>query len=354
MSKEKTEETTLSSNITIINENTIKDKIYIVRDVPVMLDFELAEIYGYETKAFNRQVKNNASKFNGDAFMFQLTKEEFNQILRCKNFTSSWGGTRYLPHAFPEAGVYMLMTVLRGDLATHQTRALILTFQAMKDYIINNQGLLAQHDYLQLSMRVSDTQQAVQDIRSQLLDQGEKLNTLFGQMQDTVKRSELSPIILDFSNSAEQSEFVFLEGQALTAAEGYRSIYKQAKKTIHIVDDYIDSKTLHLLQVVQPGTTITIFSDNNYGKLKASDYNDFQTETPNISITFIQTQKKSHDRFIILDHNTPDEQIFLCGASSKDAGKRMTAIMKFTDGTVKTSLSGVVTQMLSNPALILR
>ena len=353
MSKEKTEETTLSSDITIINENTIKDKIYIVRSVQVMLDFELSEIYGYSTSAFNQQVKRNVSRFPDD-FRFQLTSEEFQNLLS-QNVTASWGGDRRTtPWAYTESGIYMLMSVLKGDLAERQSIALIRTFKAMKDYIINNQGLLAQHDYLQLSMRVSDTQQAVQDIRSQLLDQGEKLNTLFGQMQDTVKRSELSPIILDFSNSAEQSEFVFLEGQALTAAEGYRSIYKQAKKTIHIVDDYIDSKTLHLLQVVQPGTTITIFSDNNYRKLKASDYTDFQTETPNISITFIQTQRIAHDRFIILDHNTPDEQIFLCGASSKDAGKRMTAIMKFTDGTVKNSLSGVVTQMLSNPALILR
>lgn len=97
-----------------------------------------------------------------------------------------------------------------------------------------------------------------------------------------------------------------------------------------------------------------IFSDNNYGKLKASDYTDFQLETPNIPITFIQTQRISYDRFIIIDHNTPDEQIFWYGASSKDAGKRMTGILKFTDGTIKTTLSGVVTQMLSNPSLILK
>lgn len=78
-----------------------------------MLDSDLAEIYGYETKNFNRQVKNNIDKFDEEDFMFQLTQEEF-QNLRCKNFTSSWGGQRYLPYAFTEQGIYMLMAVLKG------------------------------------------------------------------------------------------------------------------------------------------------------------------------------------------------------------------------------------------------
>lgn len=102
-----------------LNEEIVSSKIYIVRGQKVMLDFELAEIYGYETKNFNRQVKNNISKFDED-FMFQLCKEEYKEILRCKNFTSSWGGTRHLPYAFTEQGVYMLMTVLKGELATKQ------------------------------------------------------------------------------------------------------------------------------------------------------------------------------------------------------------------------------------------
>lgn len=88
------------AEIAVIDEQSIRDKIYVVRGMQVMLDFELAEIYGYETKNFNRQVKNNAGKFEGDDFMFQLTKDEFEEILRCKNSTSSWGGTRYSPYAF--------------------------------------------------------------------------------------------------------------------------------------------------------------------------------------------------------------------------------------------------------------
>ena len=100
-------------NIELIEQVDLKDKIHTVRGVQVMLDFELAEIYGYETKNFNRQVKNNIERFEGEDFRFQLTKEEF-ENLRCKNFTSSWGGTRYLPIAFTEQGIYMLLTVLKG------------------------------------------------------------------------------------------------------------------------------------------------------------------------------------------------------------------------------------------------
>ena len=86
----------LATEIAVIDERTIRSKIYEVRGMKVMLDFELAEIYGYETKNFNRQVKNNIAKFEGDEFMFQLTRDEFQNILRCRNFTSNWGGIRYL------------------------------------------------------------------------------------------------------------------------------------------------------------------------------------------------------------------------------------------------------------------
>ena len=93
--------------IAVIDDRSIRDKIYEIRGMKVMLDFDLAEIYGYQTKMFNRQVKNNIERFDND-FRFQLTQEEFDGInLRCNFCTSSWGGIRYAPHAFTEQGVYM-------------------------------------------------------------------------------------------------------------------------------------------------------------------------------------------------------------------------------------------------------
>ena len=97
----------------VLTEANLIHKIHIFRGVQVMLDYDLAAIYGYETRYFNRQVNNNKERFDQD-FMFQLSREEF-QNLMCKNFTSSWGGTRKLPYAFTEQGIYMLMTVLKGE-----------------------------------------------------------------------------------------------------------------------------------------------------------------------------------------------------------------------------------------------
>ena len=111
--------------IILIDEEVLRSKIYEIRGQKVMLDFELAEIYGYTTTKFNQQVRNNIEKFDDD-FMFPLTKDEF-QNLMSKKLTSSWGGRRKLPNAFTEQGVYMLMTVLKGELATKQSKALIRT-----------------------------------------------------------------------------------------------------------------------------------------------------------------------------------------------------------------------------------
>ncbi len=152
-----------------ITEELLKEKLYEVRGVKVMLDSDLAEIYGYETKNFNRQVKNNARKFEGDEFMFRLTKTEFEEILRCKNFTSSWGGSRHTPYAFTEQGVYMLMTVLRGNLAIKQSRDLIRTFKKMKDYILGNQSLIGQREMMQLSMQTASNVVEIKKLRMDLV-----------------------------------------------------------------------------------------------------------------------------------------------------------------------------------------
>lgn len=108
------------NQIMVINPGTNRNKIYTVRGKRVMLDIDLAKIYGYETKYFNQQVKNNKERFD-DVFRFQLTVSEWNN-LKSKFLTSSWGGSRSLPYAFTEQGIYMLMTVLKGDLAVSKAR----------------------------------------------------------------------------------------------------------------------------------------------------------------------------------------------------------------------------------------
>ena len=136
----------IEKELEIIDVDTIKTKVYQIRGQQVMLDFDLAEIYGYTTKAFNQQVKNNIDRFKG--FIFKTTKQEIDVFLRSKFLTSNALSSkrRYNPYAFTEQGIYMLMTVLRGDLAVEQSRRLITLFKEMKDYIVDSNHLLTTDD----------------------------------------------------------------------------------------------------------------------------------------------------------------------------------------------------------------
>ena len=326
-----------------------------------MLDFELAEIYGYSTKAFNQQVKNNINKFDED-FRFQITREELAKLVRSKNLTSrddtifqgQSGGTRYLPWCFTESGIYMLMTVLRGDLATQQSKALIRTFRAMKDYIIENQDLIGRHKFTQLKLGVSKNREIELHSRAKLNEIDEQIKSVVDRMSDVVMRSEISPFLLDLGKPTEKHEFLILNGEPAKASETHIHIYSQAKKTVYIIDNYVSIKTLRLLQDVKRGVSVIVFSDNLGNKLHASDYADFQTEFPHIPVAFRTTSGIMHDRYIVLDFGTAGERIFHCGASSKDAGKKMTSITEYTEKDVKAAFHTVVNKLLTNPVLNLR
>ena len=363
-----------ASEVTIVDEHTIQDKIYEVRGVKIMLDFELAEIYGYETKYLNRQVKNNAARFEGDEFMFRLTREELEELSRCKNFTTIQskgvkGGSPYLPYAFTEQGVYMLMTVLKGNLAIRQSRALVMAFKAMKDYIIETQGLASQRDVLRLSMQTMENTEAIRNLQSTVIDQqrlladqqkaileiDDQLMNAREQLDETVKKSDISPVMLKFDLPEDAREFLIREGHPVKADVAYMDIYSNAKKSVYIIDNYINLKTLRLLQNVKSGVSVTVFSDNLYSKLHASDYADFQVEFPTIPITFVTTGGIMHDRFIVLDYGNADERIFHCGASSKDAAVKLTtAITEMMSDDMKKQIHLLIDQMKRNPPLILR
>lgn len=305
-----------------LNEKMIESMIYVIRGQKVMLDFDLAEVYGYETKNFNRQVKNNISKFDED-FMFKLTREEYNDILRCKNFTSSWGGTRYLPYAFTEQGIYMLMTVLKGELAVKQSKTLIRMFKKMKDYLIENDGLLTQNNYLNLFKLINANRDKIQ-----LLEE------------------EFKKI-----SKAISSHYLILNGEKVEADVAYQEIYKLAKNTIYIIDDYIDIKTLQLLKVANENINIMIFSDNKAkNKLNSNFVKDFISDT-GFNIQFKKNNNRFHDRYIIIDFNEENESIFHCGASSKDAGKKITTITKVEESSIYKDL---INEILNHDELIIR
>ena len=332
-----------------VDAEYLKGVIYYVRGVRVMLDMDLAKIYGYSTKDFNRQVKNNIEKFEQD-FMFQLTDEEC-EILRCKNSTSSWGGRRYSPYAFTEQGIYMLMTVLRGELATRQSKALIRIFKQMKDYIVDNQPLLRQREYLQLSLQTTRNTQDLLDLRKSLSSVDDKVASIIDTLGDVVTKSELANVMQDFSNPTIRREWLILNGQPVESGLAYQQIYATAKKTIFVVDNYIGLKTLVLLKDVPADVKVTVFSDNIGNRLHQAEFNDFCREYPNVSVSLQTSGGIFHDRYIVIDYQTADEQIYHCGASSKDGGNKVTTITAVTDGGI---YHPVIDRLLNNSVLILR
>lgn len=186
------------------------------------------------------------------------------------------------------------------------------------------------------------------------MEHDDKLADALEKVSDTVKRSEISPVLFQFAQD-DQTEFLLMDGHPTSADVTYTDIYSKATTSIYLVDNYISLKTLRLLQDVKPGVQVTVFSDNAHNKLHASDLADFHVEFPAIPIAFQTTAGKVHDRYIILDYGEPGERIFLCGSSSKDAGRaKMSTIVELQSADMRAMLHAVVEQMRRNPPLMLR
>lgn len=336
-----------------ITEENIKDKIYFIRGQKVMLDFELAELYGYTTKNFNRQVKNNIEKFEGEDFMFRLNDEEVTLFSRCNFCTlkikdGRGSNIKYNPYAFTEQGIYMLMTVLRGDLAIKQSRALIRTFKQMKDYIIANQNLIGEREYLQLSMQISDNIREAQELRYDLNEIEDKMAATMELLSDVVTHSELSKVMNEFGEPHIKRGYLILNGQPFKADMAYHEIYSRAENTIFLIDNYINIKTLEQLSSGAKKKQIKIFSDNLAKGLSKAVFEDFCKENADMQIQIFYSGGVFHDRYIILDYGIPSEKIYHCGASSKDAGARVTSILEDMD---REKYKSLVDSLLQNTAL---
>ena len=286
----------------------IRNMIYVIRGVYVMLDFELAMIYGYETKSFNQQVKNNIDKFPL-RYRFKLTKNEFDANLRSKFLTSSWGGSRYLPYAFTEQGIYMLMTVLKGELATKQSINIIDTFTEMKKIIMENRSILLNNN------------------------ESTNLTNLVYEHSNRIEKIEnkLEIVMDNFIDPSKYKHYLIMDGKRIEADIAYQEIYSLASESIYIVDDYIDVKTLQHLKACKENINIIILSDNKAKNSLNKNYIlDFINDT-NINITFKKNNNRFHDRYIFIDFNTDNPTVYHCGASSKDSGKRINTINKIED-----------------------
>ena len=239
----------------------------------------------------------------------------------------------------------------------------------MKDYIVETQGLVTQRDMIRLSLQTNENTEEIRKIHAMLGTQGQivtdQQNLLMKhddllvealeKIGETVKKSDIAPFLEQFKLPGDCKEYLLREGYPAKADVTYMDIYSRATKSIYIIDNYINIKTLRLLLDVKPGVKVTVFSDNLNNHLHATDLADFQTEFPSIPISFITTGGIMHDRFIVLDYGCEGERIFHCGASSKDAAVKLTtAISEMMSEDMKDHMHQLINQMIKNPPLSLR
>ena len=313
----------MADNTELMTIDDICNRVYVIRGQQVMLDYDLAEFYGYEVKALNQQVKRNIDRFPED-FMFQLKKEEVpkefskSQIVTLNEKGDKRGtNIKKMPYAFTEQGIYMLATVLKGQLAEQQSIFIMRAFREMRHYIKQNQQFVTPSELRLVTAKVSEISVQVAGI----VDWKNKSEDRFDNIQRSIDAlSENFVLEKDFKN------FVIYKGQKFEADAAYIDIYQQAKKSIYVVDNFVNTKTLQLLTQKKEGVEIVLFTENGHGKkgfLSTAVVNDFLQEYPPLRI---KPNADCHDRLIVLDYGEPTEQAYHCGASSKDAGKKLCAI----------------------------
>lgn len=313
----------MADNTELMTIDDICNRVYVIRGQQVMLDYDLPEFYGYEVKALNQQVKRNIDRFPED-FMFQLKKEEVpkdfskSQIVTLNEKGDKRGtNIKKMPYAFTEQGIYMLATVLKGQLAEQQSIFIMRAFREMRHYIKQNQQFVTPSELRLVTAKVSEISVQVAGI----VDWKNKSEDRFDNIQRSIDAlSENFVLEKDFKN------FVIYKGQKFEADAAYIDIYQQAKKSIYVIDNYVNTKTLQLLSQKQEGVEIVLFTENGHGKkgfLSTAVVNDFLQEYPPLRI---KPNADCHDRLIVLDYGEPTEQAYHCGASSKDAGKKLCAI----------------------------
>ena len=275
------------NNIMVSDNIKIENMIYEIRGKQVMLDSDLATLYGCKngTKEINQAVKNNIEKFP-ERYCFRITEKEYSS-LKSKLLTSG-GGSRKGHTVFTEQGVYMLATILKGKLATSITIAIMDAFVVMKNII--NTSLIEQKYFNELTIKNTE------DIKL-LQESFDKLNT------------------------KESNNHIFYEGQIYDAYSLLIDILSKAKKEIIIIDNYAGKKLFDIIKNINVKVKIYIENIDNISKEKyEKQYSNLEIINTNIF----------HDRFVIIDNKV----LYHSGASFKDLGKKCFVITKMEDNNI--------------------
>ncbi len=291
----------------------IKNKIYTIRGLQVMLDKDVAELYQYEVKRVNEAVSRNINRFP-QKFCFQLTKAE-NEILKSQIATSrligekNHGGVRKLPYVFTEPGIYMLSGMLKSEIAEKVSVAIMEAFVEMKSFLSGNEYLLTAAERLKLLEYKQDSSMSA--IHAILEEHSKQINSLAVQ----------------FKTINVPDDKIFMNGEVFDAYIALTTIFKKAKKNITIIDAYVDNKTLEYLSTKNRGVDVMIITKVGHRITEAAIHN-FNTQYPNV---IIKIYADLHDRFILLDHDMPDKKLYQCGTSIKDTGKKISTIVNLKE-----------------------
>ena len=270
----------------VVEDMPITKQILVIRDKQVMLDRDLATLYGVETKRINEAVRRNPRKFP-ERFCFQLENDEF-LVLKSQIATSSWGGVRKMPFAFTEQGIAMLASVLHSDTAITATIQIMDAFVEMRHILLRSGGLVSRLSYMESKMLEQD---------ARLLDHDHKFDAVFEAMD----RGEL------------QSKGLYYNNQMFDAYVFVCGLIRQAKKRIVLVDRFVDEKVLAMMLKRGKDVSATIYT---YDKSKVFEvdlatYNAQYADCP----LKILPSYGMHDRFLFID-----DTAYHFGASLKDLG----------------------------------
>ena len=285
----------MENKLKIVNSEEIKNLIYTIRGKQVMLDSDVAMLYHYETKNVNKAMKRNIERFPED-FCFQLTNDEFKNLrfqfgTLNKKVNNGKVTRKYLPYVYTEQGISMLAGVLKNDIAIQVSISIIRAFIEMRKFISSNAQMF----------------ERLTNVEYKLLEHDKKFDEIFNQLQ--------------YEENIKQK--IFFEGQIYDAYSLIIDIVKRAKSKIMIIDNYIDDSILKILVKKNKNVEVIILTSkkSNISKL---DIQKFNKEYPILKVAMTD---KFHDRFIVIDN----KELYHCGASIKDLGKKCFGINKIDD-----------------------
>jgi len=280
-----------------IKDELIRDMIFTFRNVQVMIDADLAILYGVETKVLNQAVKRNFSRFP-EGFRLQLSKaEKMELVTNCDRFSTLKHSTS-LPYAFSEQGVAMLSAVLRSERAIQTSIRIINAFVEMRHYIAANGGMLQRFDTLekrQLSHEISSDER-------------------FEQIFNALEERSITP-----------AQGIFFNGQIFDAYTFAADLVRSANKSIKLIDNYVDDTVLTLFAKRKKGVAVMIYT-KTISKQLLLDLQQHNAQHPGVEVKKLT---QAHDRFLVID----DAHLYHFGASLKDLGKKWFAFSKMNNMT---------------------